>query len=300
MVDTAKCFSLVRGRVMRVTKLDSCGRPVLGPASTVVTEGFIQVAFTANTQDGTSISVTNASGKVCIRDDAPPNFVGYGLQIDLCGVDPTLISILTGQPNVFDSAGLAVGFQVNSDVDLAGTAFALELWSNVPSDVCDVGQTGANYGYTLIPYIKGGILGDFTVQNDAVNFIITGANSKDGNGWDVGPYNVVSESGVAGPLLNPLPSKNHVHVQLTDVPPPVEACGATQLGVRATGANVTSTTAATLTPTNSFAPTSFADTAGKTALVATPSTAWATGKYVLLGDGSKMHWSGTAWVAGVA
>ena len=31
MVDTSKCFSLVRGRAMRVTRLDGCGAVVLGP-----------------------------------------------------------------------------------------------------------------------------------------------------------------------------------------------------------------------------------------------------------------------------
>ena len=33
-------------------------------------------------------------------------------------------------------------------------------------------------------------------------------------------------------------------------------------------------------------------------LTASPTTAWTTGQYVLLRDGSMAHWAGTAWVAG--
>jgi hypothetical protein len=37
-----------------------------------------------------------------------------------------------------------------------------------------------------------------------------------------------------------------------------------------------------------------------TGLTASPLTAWTPGTYVLLGDGSYAHWSGTAWAAGKA
>jgi hypothetical protein len=34
------------------------------------------------------------------------------------------------------------------------------------------------------------------------------------------------------------------------------------------------------------------------AIVASPATAWTTGQYVLLGDGTFAHWNGTNWIAG--
>ena len=98
MADNSKCFSLVRGRVMRVTRLDGCGAVVLGPDSQVVSDGFISVALTAQTDEGTAISVTNAAGKVCISDEPCPTFTGYDIAVEFCGVDPALIDIMTGQP----------------------------------------------------------------------------------------------------------------------------------------------------------------------------------------------------------
>src|SRR5262245_56874913 len=168
MADTSKCFALVRGRAMRVTRLDGCGAVVLGPDSQVVSDGFVSVALTANTDEGTAISVTNAAGKVCISDEPCPTFTGYGIEIEFCGVNPELYAMMTGQDTVLDGAGLAVGFRVNSKVDACDSGFALEVWSNVPSAACEPGA-GQAYGYMLIPFVKGGIIGDFTIANDAVN-----------------------------------------------------------------------------------------------------------------------------------
>jgi hypothetical protein len=65
--------------------------------------------------------------------------------------------------------------------------------------------------------------------------------------------------------------------------------------IAATGA--TAGSPGTFTPTGATAP---ANLAGLTGIAATPSTLWTTGQYVILGDASHAHWSGTAWVAGDA
>jgi hypothetical protein len=295
---SSQCFSLVRGRALRVTKSDGCGRVLLGPSSQVTTEGFISVGLTANNEEGETISVTNAAGKVCILDEPSPSFTGYNIEVAFCGVDPELFSLMTGQPVVLNADGTdAIGFRMNSGINLGDSGFALELWSNVPVAACDA-SGGSSYGYFLIPFAQGGVLGDFTVENGAINFTLTGATSKDGNEWGVGPYDVVrDETGTAGPLLEPLDSKDHLHMQLTTVAPPAPTCGADELGVPATGADA-ATTPATLIPANSYPPADLADAA--TGFTATPATAWTAGQYVTLGDGSQAHWDGTAWVAGPA
>lgn len=295
---SSQCFSLVRGRALRVTKSDGCGRVLLGPSSQVTTEGFISVGLTANNEEGETISVTNAAGKVCILDEPSPSFTGYNIEVAFCGVDPELFSLMTGQPVVLNADGTdAIGFRMNSGINLGDSGFALELWSNVPVAACDA-SGGSSYGYFLIPFAQGGVLGDFTVENGAINFTLTGATSKDGNEWGVGPFDVVRDGGgAAGPLLEALDSKDHLHMQLTTVAPPAPSCGAVALGVPATGADA-ATTPATLAPANSYPPADLADAA--TGFAATPATAWTAGDYVTLGDGSQAHWDGTAWVAGVA
>jgi hypothetical protein len=289
-----QCFALVRGRVIRVTRLDGCGNVLLGPDSKVVSEGVISVALTSNTDAGTAISVTNAAGKVCILDTPTPKFVNYTVEVAFCGVDPQLVSLMTNNDLVLDANDDAVGFDVGTDVDLDNSGFALEMWSNVPAQQCAAGQT--EYGYFLLPFLQGGVLGDFTWQNTEINFTMTGAATKDGNSWGVGPYDVQrDDAGVPGPLLVSLPPKKHLRMFKTSVAPPEPSCGATAVGVPATTA--TAGSPATLAPGNSYAPASFA-TIG--ALTASPLTAWTSGQYLQLRDGSTAHWDSTQWVAGVA
>jgi hypothetical protein len=291
----SKCFSLVRGRAMRVTRLDGCGQRVLGPDSQVTSDGFISIALTANTDEGETISVTNAAGNVCILDEPCPKFTGYGVEVEFCGVDPDLIQLMTGQPSVHDAMGAATGFRVNTAVDACDSGFAIEVWSNVPAAACDA-SGGAAYGYFLIPFVKGGVIGDFTIGNDAVNFTMTGANSKDGSGWGVGSDDVTrDENSIPGPLNEPIDANDHLHVELVTVAPPAPSCGATALGVPATGA--TAGTPGAYTPDNSYGPDDIAD---MSTVVADPTTAWTTGQHMVLRDGSLAYWNGTAWVAGAA
>lgn len=292
---TNNCFSLVRGRVLRATALDGCGRPKAAACSSIVTDGFISVAFTANTDTGTEISVTNASGKVCIRDTPCPIFTGYTVELVFCEVNPQLYAMLSGQESVFDSDGNAVGFRVNSDISACDSGVALELWSAVPGVVCDVADTGAqgSFGYVLVPFLQGGVLGDFTLENDAVSFTITGAATKTGSGWGVGPYNVVSDGAAAAPLANAITAGDHLHVQYTTIAPPDPSCDCNSSGAKASGA--TAGTPGTWTPVDTYAPANLADTTGVTA---SPATAWTPGQYVVLEDGTFAHWTGTAWAAG--
>src|SRR4029077_13630608 len=100
---------------------------------------------------------------------------------------------------------------------------------------------------------------------------------------------------LAGPLLEPLEPTDHLHLDLVTVPPPEPMCGPQQLGQPATSA--VAGTPGHYAPANSFGPDDLTDATG---LTASPATAWTAGQYVPLGDGSTMHWSSSAWVAGPA
>jgi hypothetical protein len=185
---------------------------------------------------------------------------------------------------------------VNTDVDPANAAFALEVWSNVPGVACEGGITG--YGYTLLPFIAGGVLGDFTIENGAVTFQLTNAATKNGNSWGVGPYNVnPGVAGAASPLATAMGPKDVLHVQYTTIAPPTPGCVALPSGPDATGA--TAGTPGTFTPANSYPPEDFIDlTDGDPVVVASPASSWTTGQHVVLSNGSLAHWNGTAWTAG--
>lgn len=224
----SRCFSPVRGRVMRVTRLDGCGRPVYGDDSVAVSDGFVSVAFTANTDEGDEISVTNAAGRTCVQEAAIVSLTGYSVEVEFCQVDPALFAILTGQSAEVDAFGFAAGFRVNTAVSSADSAFALEVWTGVPGVACgpdaDAGVQAS--GYLLLPYLQGGTFGDFTVENDAISFTVTGATTRSGSGWGVGPYDVIRETdGTVAPLTVPIANDDHLLVRFTDVAAPDAECG---------------------------------------------------------------------------
>jgi hypothetical protein len=400
-----KTFPLVRGRVMRATRLDACGRIADRACSSIVSEGVVSVALTAIIDEGEEINVTNMAGRSCAKDTPDPTFNGYGVAITFCDVDPQLYAMMTNQSVVYDIFGTAVGFRVNSKVKTGDANFALEVWTNVPGVACDDANAAGSFGYTLFPFIKGGVLGDFTIENAAVSFTLTNAATRDGNAWGKGPYNVVPSVGgtsevqtvtttgtptggtftltfggqsttplaynapaatvqtallalsnldtgdvvvgggpgpgtpytftfggnyakedvpamtathaysggtaptiavttgtpgvgpTAGPLVEALDVDDHLHVQYTTVAPPDVSENCVASGPAATGA--TAGIPATITPVDSYPPETLA-LLQATPLTATPATAWTTGQYLLLGNGTKAYWNGTSWVTGTA
>jgi hypothetical protein len=220
-----KTFPLVRGRKMRVTRLDSCGRPVYGPNSQVTSDGFISVALTANVQDGEQITIVNAAGKTTVDDRPEAELMGYASEITLTAVDPAIVTLISGQATVLNPAGDVVGFRMNKDVDASTFGFALEVWAGVPGDACEPGAVAEPSGYILLPFNKGGILGDFTIENAAVNAVITGSNTKSGSGWGVGPYLVAGTTATPTPLDTPITSGDHLHVQYVEIAAPANTDG---------------------------------------------------------------------------
>lgn len=225
-----RCASYVRGRVLRVTRLDACGRVVYGPDSVVTSAGFVSVAYTANIDDGEEINLPNANGDRCVYVPAKPSFLGYTAEITFCNVDPDLFAMMTGQRVVTDAFGDVVGFTMDTAVSSDDSAFALEVWAGSPTTTgCADGATG-NFGYVLLPFLQGGVVGDFTIENAEVTFTISNASTKDGNAWGVGPYDVVlGADSLPAPLPDPLIPTEHLYFVQTGVAPPEAQCGARPL-----------------------------------------------------------------------
>jgi hypothetical protein len=226
-----KVLTPVRGRRYRVTRLDACGNPVYGENGQVVTKGVVSAAFTANTSEADEIRVTNSAGETCVLEPSTTSLEGFTGEIQLCGMDPDMFEIMTGMPVEYDHLGVAVGVRVDVGVDLTAFAFALEIWTGLASDdACgEIGEV--EYGYILLPFMKGGRLSDFTVENGAINFTVADATSRRGGSWGKGPYCVVPnlpEGGgdaTPGPLLTALTSTQVMLLRRTNVAPPAATVG---------------------------------------------------------------------------
>lgn len=247
MAGSSKSFPLVRGRTMRVTQLNGCGIPIPGTdpkSGMAVTKGFVSVALTANISEPEEIEVKNAGGEVCVSDKGTPEFTGYNVDITFCNVMPCVFAMLTGQDVLTGykdgtddtEADPVIGFSMDTKKKASDSHFALELWARSPAEAgCGVAANpdADPSGYLVLPFLKGGVIGDLTIENDAVSFTISGATTEDGNAWGVGPYNVLSKNTgtkaapvyAGAKMKDALTTTNHLGVLYTTQAPPAETDG---------------------------------------------------------------------------
>lgn len=220
-----KCYTPIRGKRLRVTELDDCG--LIQPTSrSVVTDGFVEVALSAEVEDGTEILVRNAAGNICINEKAADSFKRFTVEVHFCGVNPSLMSMVTNAKEYEDHAGEVAGFVV-PEGEMTGK-FALELWTGLSGQACGAGGEEAS-GYLLLPLVQSGTLGDISITGeDAIDFAVTNSYTVGGNAWGVGPYNVVmnteAEPAAAAKLPTALDAYDHLLLMDTTLAPPPAAC----------------------------------------------------------------------------
>jgi hypothetical protein len=230
------CPSYAFGRRLRVTRLDGCGNPVVGPKSQVVTRAFTEVAISPNILTGDEITVKNAGGELCISDKALDSIKWLNIKITMCSQDPDLISILN--PTYFqetDEAGSAIGFRMDTS-QTYDAAFAVELWTDVTGvNLCSQsaeappGAQVGQWGYMLLPFCQGGSPGDLAVSNKELLTVWNGRTLPNAQ-WGVGPwpvrYDMTQSPWAPRPLRAPVASTQPLVFFLTTLAPPQDQCGA--------------------------------------------------------------------------
>lgn len=213
-------FIPLLGKRIRVTTLDNCGNPpeAADADAYLATNGFVSVSLSAETEDGEEILKKRADGSLCVSKKFSPTFKYFTLDLEFCGVNPSLLSMVTNAEPYEDYEGDVAGFTVASgSID---KQFAFELWTGLAGDACADGAEAS--GYLLLPFVQAGVVGDIEITGeDSVDFTMTGAYTKDGTPWGKGPYEVVyDDDNTAATLPSPLDSDMHLLLMDTALAPP--------------------------------------------------------------------------------
>jgi hypothetical protein len=292
MATATKKLRSIKGRRVRVTRVDECGVPIIGAASTVVTSGFITVTIGAEYEPGDEYIQKNAWGDLWIND-ADVDVLKYcPVTVQFAEVDPDVADIMSAgvAPIVVDIDGVSttIGFGVGPSS--YGGNYAIEVWTKrTGGDACASGQ-GQEWGYFLLPFIKNGkIDGDLTVENAPLNITLTGKAYLTPHDWGIGPYG-------DNPLLAPHDMQNIYELVTTTIAPPSDTATAGIL------ANITAIRPGDRFPTNPRIDPTTGFVPGELTLLGygpydDAMESWEIGQYFQIGT-TLFSWHDNAWQAG--
>lgn len=220
-----RCFKPVLGKRIRVVRLDECGNvPASGTEDSVVaTDGFVSLTLSSEVEEGSEIITRKADGSLCVNEMTSPSFKRFTMELEFCGVDPGLLSVVTNAEVYNDWAENPAGITVpEGTID---GKFGFEMWTGLSGQACASGVEEAS-GYLVLPFVNAGVLGDIEVNGeDAVTFSMQDAFTKGGNNWGVGPFNVLQDGEDPAPLPTALDPLDHLLLMETGLAPPASACG---------------------------------------------------------------------------
>ncbi|MBA4858068.1 hypothetical protein [Nocardia farcinica] len=236
-------FGVVKGKRLRATLVDSCGMPLAGPRSRLVTNGFVTATLSPQMREAEDIEQTNADGAICVADRNKAERKWWNAALELCKVSTALYNMLLDWELVTSFDGKPIGFS-DRKTQPDNRGVALELWTGVGADdECTdipttddilVGGAGAGitkYGYVLLGVVKEFALsGDLQIGAQVSTFSLTGRTSSPVR-WGRGPYNVVAidSSNTAGRMLAPMKPGQHLRIFETTIAPPEPTDGACPL-----------------------------------------------------------------------
>lgn len=210
---TTKCYELVRGSALRVTGLTNRGA-LAEPHLYAVSKSVVKVTINEVVEAGGNEVIRNPEQDPRLWLVKPSQPIRYTVDIDFLRVDPELLSLITGVPVVINAEGDVVGF--DAAMRLPVKAFALEVWSKVASRGCL-----PQWGYTLFPFLKGGLITGTAFANGRVSFNLRGAQTRRMSKWGVGPYWVDGWC----KLAEPVSGNTHWRTMLTSTYPPLPTDG---------------------------------------------------------------------------
>jgi hypothetical protein len=232
---------MVRGSGLRATGLTAKGE-VPEVVQYVTSKSVSVIRINEVVESGSNeVLRTEDANEPRIKLTRPDQTIRYTADIDFLRTDPGILSLMTNVPQVTNAQGEIVGFDATTRLPAA--AFALEVWSKIIGQPCDP-EGNRMWGYTLLPFLKGGIISGFVFQNGLVSFRLKGAQTRRGSKWGPGPYDL---EGLHQRLLQPVSRNTAWRSFPTSAQPPTQQQGIQVLADDVIeGGSASSTTADTL------------------------------------------------------
>jgi len=191
---TTKILKSLKGRRMRLTRLDACGAPIIGDCASIVTDGFISVNYSQEIEAGEEYTLKNAWGDLAISEKDGDITKWLNVAMELCEINPDVLDLVGGGDPITDGTD-TIGAAFGEDGNLE--AFAVEVWTKQAGPACDGGDP--EWGYFVVPYLLNGNLdGAINISNGTMSVSFKGQGQKANDSWGVNPYGDNPLMAVAG------------------------------------------------------------------------------------------------------
>lgn len=204
----------IKGKTVRLTRLDACGAVVEGSCSSLVSDCFVSVTLSAEVEAGDEFLVKNAWGDFCINDKDSDRFKWVNVSVEFAEINPDALDMIADASPVVSGSnviGSTFGTTANE------TSFALEVWTKRTGQDCAPGDQ--EWGYFVIPYVKNGrIDGDIVIENAAATLTVVGQGFGAPSTWANTPY-------TENPFVESFPAGELFGMVVTTVQPPADTAG---------------------------------------------------------------------------
>jgi hypothetical protein len=224
-VATSNCAAPIKGRVIRIVKLDVCGNPVTGTSGMqVVHQAFTQVAQDPQYEDGTEFFERTASGGICVNQKDDPVLKRMNLTIDFCSVNVTATAFMASARELTVGSTTGYGFAVSEGSPV--NRYSLEVWQEVAGSGACSASGLQQYIYNAWPNVGSTKLGGYTVELARSTLQLMSetraVSATAGIGW-------LAKNGSANwlPAGTTLAGTEHWLWNITTTAPPTAACDPT-------------------------------------------------------------------------
>lgn len=189
--------------VVRITRVDACGRPVYGDCNAVVSRCIAQITDTPEVEEAEARVQTGFDGTACATEVGCDKINYHTLEATWSQINLDAFSFMNPAARITrDSSGEAIGRFGTQRIDCSA-GYAIEVWARAmgQSDAC-AGQSEAEgqWYYRVYPWVTGATPGDLTMGGtDEVAFVFSG-RTKTGTRWGRGPYDITLTDGMPSGL----------------------------------------------------------------------------------------------------
>jgi hypothetical protein len=183
-------YGLLQVCLLRLAQLEANGEPSVGADNGFITESAITVDLGIELSDDVDLEKQNGCGDICQTYFKQGQIKRATADLALCELDIQIAAMTVGG-DLFLSTTTPIGWQVPKSNDTPGNGVCLEFWArawDATQQAAPAVLGGDNAWWHFVLPLYKAQLDDMTVENDFLEFALTGFSTENAQMPAAGPF----------------------------------------------------------------------------------------------------------------